>query len=105
MIQEALKENRYKRIKMIFIPAYSPNLNPIERVWKFFKKEVIENQFYKTFKEFKEGIDDFFQKRIKTEEMKEKLKRFASDNFHIRHREKLSLICQPADFKYNHFGK
>jgi transposase len=105
MIQEALKENRYKRIKMIFIPAYSPNLNPIERVWKFFKKKVLENQFYKTFKEFKKEIDDFFQKKIKTEEMKEELKRFASDNFHIRHREKLSLICQPADFKYNHFGK
>jgi transposase len=104
IIQEALKENRYRRIKMIFIPTYSPNLNPIERVWKFFKKEVIENQFYKTFKEFKEGIDDFFQKRIKTEEMKEKLKVFASDNFHIRHREKISLICQPADFKYNYFG-
>ena len=40
ILQNALKTEKYKRIKMIFLPAYSPNLNPIERVWKFFKKEV-----------------------------------------------------------------
>ncbi len=105
MIQEALKTEKYKRIKMIFIPPYSPNLNPIERVWKFFKKEVLENNFYKTFKEFKKAIDNFFQKELKSQTMKEKLKRFASDNFHIRHREKLLLICQPNKFKYNYFGR
>lgn len=105
MIQEILEEKKYQRIKMIFIPPYSPNLNPIERVWKFFKKEVLENQFYKTFKEFKEAIDDFFQIDIKSQTMKKNLTKYASDNFHIRDREKLSLICQPNDFKCNYFGR
>lgn len=48
MLQEALQTEKYQRIKMIFLPAYAPNLNPIERVWKFFKKEVLENRFYDT---------------------------------------------------------
>jgi transposase len=25
------------RIKLVFLPAYAPNLNLIERLWKFFK--------------------------------------------------------------------
>lgn len=105
LIQEVLKREKYQQIKMIFIPPYSPNLNPIEKVWKFFKKEVLENQFYKTFEEFNNAIDDFFQKDLKSQTMKEKLKRFASDNFHIRRREELSIICQPDKFKCNYFGR
>lgn len=105
MIQEALKTEKYKRIKMIFIPPYAPNLNPIERVWKFFKKEVLENQFYKTFKEFQKAIDDFFNKEIKLQTMKGKLKKFASDNFHIRYRENFCVIGNPLDFKYNYFER
>ncbi len=75
------------------------------KVWKFFKKEVLENQFYKTFKEFEEAIDDFFQIDLKSRTMKRKLAKFATDNFHIRGREKLSLICQPTEFKCNYFGR
>jgi transposase len=104
LIQESLKTEKYERIKMIFIPAYSPNLNPIEKVWKFFKKEALENQFYKTLKEFKKAIDDFFQKDLKTQTMKEKLKKFATDNFHIRHRNDLAIISEPVQFEYNYFG-
>ena len=104
LIQDTLKEERYKRIKMIFLPPYSPNLNPIERVWKFFKKEVLENRFYPTFKEFEKAIEDFFQKEIKEESMKEKLRRFASDNFHIR-RDVVCLAYPPNDFQLNYFGK
>ena len=100
-----MKTEKYQQIKMIFIPPYSPNLNPIERVWKFFKKNVLENQFYKTFQEFNKAIDDFFQKDLKSQTMKEKLKKFASDNFHIQHREKLSLIFEPDEFECNYFGR
>jgi len=105
MIQEALETDEYKRIKMIFLPAYSPNLNPIERVWKFFKKEVLQNQFYKTFCDFKTAIEVFFNERLKLPFMQEKLRRFASDNFHIRHRE-LCYLPSPYDtFRLNFFGR
>jgi len=29
-----------------FLPAYSPNLNLIERFWKFFKRQVLYNRYY-----------------------------------------------------------
>ncbi|RLA68813.1 MAG: hypothetical protein DRG24_09565 [Epsilonproteobacteria bacterium] len=86
------------------IHRYTHNLNPIERVWKFFKKEVLKNRFYPTFKEFEKAIEDFFQKEIKEESMKEKLRRFVSDNFHIR-RDVVCLAYPSNGFQLNYFGK
>jgi transposase len=105
MIQDALKTEKYQRIKMIFLPAYSPNLNPIERVWKFFKKEVLSNKFYKTFSEFKSSIHLFFDEKIHEPILKEKLKQFASDNFHIRHRQLCYLPLKNENFQLNYFGR
>jgi hypothetical protein len=36
------------KIKPIFLPAYSPNLNLIERLWRFMKKKVINTNSYRT---------------------------------------------------------
>jgi transposase len=105
MIQEALKSEKYQRIKMIFLPPYAPNLNPIERVWKFFKKNVLENKFYKTFGEFEKAIDTFFKEKLKLPIMQEKLRRFATDNFHIRHRELSYLPLLYNKFRLNFFGR
>ncbi|NOT80462.1 MAG: hypothetical protein HOP07_15835 [Bacteriovoracaceae bacterium] len=30
-------------IEIVFLPAYSPNLNPIERLWKFLRKSFIQS--------------------------------------------------------------
>jgi transposase len=35
-----------ERIELYFLPAYSPNLNPIERVWKKAKKASIHNRYF-----------------------------------------------------------
>ena len=43
-------------IYLDFIPPYSPNLNVIERLWKFVKSEL-RDQFYSSFTLFKERID------------------------------------------------
>jgi transposase len=53
------------KIKLIFLPPYSPNLNLIERYWKFFKKKVLNNRYYETFEEFKRACENFFRKRKK----------------------------------------
>ena len=34
------------RINMVYLPAYSPALNLIERLWKVFKKNIIYNKYY-----------------------------------------------------------
>ena len=105
LLQEALKTERYQRIKMIFLPPYSPNLNPIEKVWKFFKNEVLKNQFYKTLDDFKRAIEIFFHEKIKLPHIKEKLKRVASDHFHIRHRSLCYLPLPDEGFRLNWFGR
>lgn len=48
------------RIKLVFLPAYAPNLNLIERLWKFFKKQVLYNRYYQSFDEFRAACKDFF---------------------------------------------
>jgi transposase len=39
-------------ISLVFLPPYSPNLNLIERLWKFVKKKVLYNHFYSDFQVF-----------------------------------------------------
>jgi len=48
------------RIKLVFLPPYAPNLNLIERLWKFFKKQVLYNRYFETFAEFKAACEAFF---------------------------------------------
>ena len=44
-------------IQLVFLPPYSPNLNLIERLWKFVKKKTLYGQFYQTAKEFHASIN------------------------------------------------
>jgi transposase len=48
------------RIKLHFLPPYSPNLNPIERLWKWMKERVIYNTYYPDFEDFKSAVFGFF---------------------------------------------
>nr|WP_261341688.1 transposase [Candidatus Kuenenia stuttgartiensis] len=50
------------RIKIKFLPSYSPNLNLIERLWKFFRKKILYNKYYDTYEKFKNKCFKFFQK-------------------------------------------
>ena len=45
------------KINLVFLPSYSPNLNLIERLWKFIKKTVLYGRHYGTFAEFCAAID------------------------------------------------
>lgn len=45
-------------IELLFLPAYSPNLNLIERLWKFVKQECLYSRYYETFAEFQKAILD-----------------------------------------------
>ena len=73
-----LDNARYQRCKLVmdlaeeldialqFLPSYSPNLNLIERLWKFTKKKCLYNMYYETFDEFVAGITDCLN-RIETD--------------------------------------
>jgi len=49
------------KIKVHYLPAYSPNLNPIERLWKIMHEKVTYNRYYEKFADFTEGIMGFFE--------------------------------------------
>ena len=45
-------------IDLEFLPSYSPNLNLIERMWKFTKKKCLYSKYYAKFEDFKAAIHD-----------------------------------------------
>jgi len=45
-------------LELLFLPSYSPNLNLIERLWKFVKKECLYSIYYSSFSDFKQAIQD-----------------------------------------------
>ena len=47
-------------IELIYIPPYSPNLNPIERLWKFVKGKL-RSKYYDDFNLFKSTIDSIVE--------------------------------------------
>jgi len=51
-----MEKARSLNLELCFLPAYSPNLNLIERVWKFVKKKCLYSRFYEKFPAFKEAI-------------------------------------------------
>lgn len=51
------------KIKLHFLPPYSPNLNPIERLWKVMNEEVRNNCYFSSAKEFRGRLNYFFTER------------------------------------------
>ncbi len=45
-----------KKFELFFLPSYSPNVNIIERLWKYLNKKVIDNRYYAKFLDFKKKI-------------------------------------------------
>jgi transposase len=54
LVQNAAQE---LGIELLFLPSYSPNLNLIERLWKFVKKEVLNSRHHQDFQRFQDAID------------------------------------------------
>lgn len=76
IVQDKAKE---LSIKIHFLPPYSPNLNPIERLWKVMNKHARNNRFFTCAKEFRQKIDEFFEKTLP--EIASSLDSTINDNF------------------------
>lgn len=57
IVQQYLETSK---IVLHFLPPYSPNLNPIERLWKWMKERVVYNTYYEHFDDFREAVVGFF---------------------------------------------
>ena len=75
-----LHERLPPQIKMRKLPPYSPNLNLIERLWKLFRKDITNNKYHETFKEFKKETTRFFKS---LRGRKEELKTLLTENFQL----------------------
>jgi transposase len=71
---------KHKRIEVYYLPAYSPNLNIIERLWLFFHKKILYDHYYPTFKEFKSATLSFF---ANTKQYDTELRTLLTDSFQL----------------------
>ena len=76
-VQEYLVDSR---IELIHLPVYSPNLNLIERLWKFLRKKVINSHFYPTFKEFRDAVIGFLEN---LDNHQDELRQFIGTQLHL----------------------
>ena len=45
-------------IVLLFLPSYSPNLNLIERLWRFMKRKAAYGRYHPTFADFRAAVQD-----------------------------------------------
>ena len=45
------------KIELLYLPGYSPNLNLIERLWRFLRKESLDSTYYEDYSQFTTAID------------------------------------------------
>ena len=77
-----------RRIKLHFVPAYCPHLNPIERLWGLMRKHNIHNRRYATMIDFSQAILGFLRHQVPRRW--DEFSSTVSDNFRI---------ITPADFR------
>ena len=68
------------RVELVYLPAYAPNLNLIERFWWLFKKTAIYNEYFPTFAEFKASVEGFF---ARLDAYRDEIESLITDKFHF----------------------
>lgn len=71
---------KHRRLKTVFLPTYSPNLNLIERLWRFFHQKVTNNHYFETFEEFRRTSLRFFKN---LDSYQKELSTLMTDNFQL----------------------
>ncbi|MDQ6994118.1 MAG: IS630 family transposase [Mariprofundaceae bacterium] len=66
-------------IELHYLPPYSPNLNPIERLWKVMNTHARNGKYFATAKLFREKIDEFFASTLPN--IADTLDSWINDNF------------------------
>lgn len=69
-------------IKLHYLPPYSPNLNPAERIWKLMHEKIRYNKYYSKFSEFADATLVFFKSIGRKKKI---LRDRITDNFQILH--------------------
>jgi len=70
-----------RRIRLHFIPAYCPHLNPIERLWGVMHRLLTHNKCYATYRDFAEVTLDFLREQVPKQWPK--FRDSVTDNFRV----------------------
>lgn len=65
---EAVVRSAAGRLVLMYLPTYSPWLNPIEMLWRHFRREVTHCELFETVKHLLQTSKDFFDRYNKTPE-------------------------------------
>ena len=79
--KEVIEKAKSLKIKLHYLPPYSPNLNPIERLWKVMNEYARNNKYFATAKAFREQINHFFE--VTLPGISDSLDNRINDNFQI----------------------
>lgn len=71
-------------IELLYLPTYSPNLNLIERLWKFVKKKCLYGKYYEDFTQFSAAISGCL------------------NDAHLQHKKELDSLLT---LRFQHFDK
>ncbi len=69
MVQGWHKDRKYllnniENIEIILQPPYSPELNPVEKLWQYIKNHTIKNKAYKTLDNLEDEVCKFIQNNL-----------------------------------------
>ena len=79
---EKWKREKRIEIEVLYLPPYSPNLNLIERLWKYAKKKIL-GVYYDELWKFKSAVKNFFENTVKDKAYKMELKQFIGTTFQV----------------------
>jgi len=55
------RERKTDRFEMLFMPPYSPELNPVERVWKMTRRKATHNKYFDSLQEVSSAVESTFK--------------------------------------------
>ena len=65
---EAVVRSAAGRLVLLYLPTYSPWLNPIEMLWRHFRREVTHCELFNTMADLIQATYDFFRRHNQTPE-------------------------------------
>jgi transposase len=77
--------SRHRQFHLVFLPAYSPNLNLIERLWKFLRKKAL-NRWHETFEAMQDAVGEVLDH---LDRHRPELDSLMTEEFHILEDEEL----------------
>ncbi|MCF7806658.1 MAG: IS630 family transposase, partial [Simkaniaceae bacterium] len=77
--RKVIEHLKKSRIRLHYLPPYSPNLNPIERLWKFFRERTLYNRYFESCADFFGAVREFFMEKV--HKLRTELRNRINDNF------------------------